>query len=122
MTITARIPARVTSLRVAEGESFAPGATLVEFAAPEMREALAAARARRDAATMRRDQAARQESRFDSLYSSRVAALRELEMTQTERRAAEAELAQALATLSELESATAVTAPFAGVVVRRRAS
>lgn len=119
VTITAKIPARVTRLLVAEGEPFAPGATLVEFAAPETREALAAARARRDAATVRRDQAARQEARLDSLYATRVAALRELEMAQAEHRAAEAELAAALATLSELESATAVSAPFAGVVVRR---
>jgi RND family efflux transporter MFP subunit len=109
----------VTRLLVAEGESFARDATLVEFAAPETREALAAARSRRDAATMRRDQAVRQEARLDSLHATRVAALRELEMAQSERRAAEAELAAALAALAELESATAVSAPFAGVVVRR---
>jgi RND family efflux transporter MFP subunit len=119
VTVAARIPARVTRLLVAEGESFARGATLVEFAAPETREALAAARSRQDAATMRRDQAVRQEVRLDSLYAARVAALRELEITQAERRAAEAELAAALAALAELESATAVSAPFAGVVVRR---
>jgi len=119
VTITARIPARVTDLRVTEGESFARGAILVEFAAPETRETLAAARARRDAAIVRRDQASRQEARLDSLYSVRVAALRELEMTRSERSAAEAELAAALAALAELESATAVTAPFNGVVVRR---
>jgi RND family efflux transporter MFP subunit len=68
---------------------------------------------------VRRDQALRQEARLDSLYSVRVAALRELEMTRSERSAAEAELAAALAALAELESATAVTAPFNGVVVRR---
>jgi RND family efflux transporter MFP subunit len=119
VTITARMAARVTALRLAEGESFARGATLVEFAAPETREALTAARARRDAATVRRDQAARQEARLDSLYVARVAALREREMAEAELGAANAELAAALAALAELESATTVPAPFAGVVVRR---
>ncbi len=119
VTITARIPARLTRTLVREGEPFAEGDVLAEFAAPETREALAAARARREAAQVHRDLAARQEARLDSLYAIRVVALHEREMAAAERQAAEAELAAAGSGLAELAAATAVTAPFAGVVVRR---
>ncbi len=118
VTIAARIPARLTRFLFAEGESFAPGATLVEFSAPETREALAAAGARREAAVIRRDQAARQEARLDSLHALGVASLREFELAQAERHAAWAEYAAAESGLAELSAATAVPAPFAGVVVR----
>ena len=58
---------------------------------------------------------------MDSLYAQRVAALRELEGAQAERRAAEAAWAQARAQVDGLRSGTQLTAPFAGVVVRRHA-
>jgi RND family efflux transporter MFP subunit len=63
----------------------------------------------------------RQESRMDSLYAGHVAALRELEGAQAERRAAEAGWAQARAQVDQMSSGTAIEAPFAGVVVRRHA-
>jgi len=56
---------------------------------------------------------------MDSLYAQRVAALRELEGAQAERRGAEAAWAQARAQVDGFASGTELTAPFAGVVVRR---
>ena len=58
---------------------------------------------------------------MDSLFANRVAALRELEGAQAERRAAEAGWAQARAQVDQLRSGTAIEAPFDGVVVRRHA-
>ncbi len=58
---------------------------------------------------------------MDSLYANRVAALRELEGAQAERRAAEAGWAQARAQADGLRSGTAIEAPFDGVLVRRHA-
>jgi RND family efflux transporter MFP subunit len=120
VTLTARMPARLTQLPLREGQAFRAGAVLARFEAEEARRALEAARSGLSAATMRRDQARLQESRMDSLYAARVAALRELEGAQMERRAADAAYEQARAGMEELTSATTLTAPFAGVVVRRR--
>jgi RND family efflux transporter MFP subunit len=58
---------------------------------------------------------------MDSLYANRVAALRELEGAQAERRSAEAGYAQARAQADQFRSGTAIAAPFDGVVVRRHA-
>lgn len=58
---------------------------------------------------------------MDSLHAQRVAALRELEGAQAERRAAEAQWAQARAQVDGMESSTRLAAPFDGVVVRRHA-
>lgn len=121
ITLTARIAAQLSSLPRREGERFGRGQVLATFDAPETRATLEGARAGLAAATVARDMARRQESRMDSLYASRVAALRELEGAQGERRAAEAQWAQARAQFDGLESATRLTAPFDGVVVRRHA-
>ena len=58
---------------------------------------------------------------MDSLLAERVASVREMEMAQADRRAADAQYAQALAALKQLEAGTRVSAPFDGVVVRRHA-
>ena len=121
VTVTARMPARLTALPLREGDRFRKGQTLAAFDAPETHAALAGAQAGLAAATLQRDLARRQESRMDSLYAGHVAALRELEGAQGERRAAEAGWAQARAQVDQMSSGTAIEAPFAGVVVRRHA-
>ncbi len=121
VTLTARLAARLTSLPLREGDRFAAGQVLASFDAPETRAALEGAKAGLAAATGARDLARKQEQRMDSLYAQRVAALRELEGAQAERRAAEAAWAQARAQVDGFESGVQLTAPFAGVVVRRHA-
>ncbi len=121
VTLTARLAARLTSLPLREGDRFKEGQVLAAFEAPETRAQLEGARAGLTAATVARDLARRQEARMDSLYAQRVAALRELEGAQAERRAAEAAWAQARAQVDGLASGAELTAPFAGVVVRRHA-
>lgn len=121
ITLTARLAARLTSLPLREGDRFRAGQTLAEFDAPETRASLESARAGLDAATHARDLARRQEARMDSLFAARVAALRELEGAQAERRAAEAAWAQARAMADQVKSGVALEAPFDGVVVRRHA-
>jgi RND family efflux transporter MFP subunit len=121
VTLTARLAARLTALPLREGDHFRAGQVLASFDAPETRAALEGARAGLAAATVARDMARSQEARMDSLYRQRVAALRELEGAQAERRAAEAAWAQARAQVDGFESGAELTAPFAGVVVRRHA-
>jgi RND family efflux transporter MFP subunit len=121
VTLTARIAAQLTALPLREGDRFRGGDVLARFDAPETRASLDGARAGLEAATVARDLARRQEERMDSLYAARVAALRELEGAQAERRGAEAQWAQAKAQLDGLESAVQLAAPFDGVVVRRHA-
>lgn len=121
VTLTARLAARLTALPLREGDHFRAGQLLAAFDAPETRAALDGARAGLAAATLARDLARKQEARMDSLFHERVAALRELEGAQAERRAAEAAWAQARAQVDGFESGAGLTAPFAGVVVRRHA-
>jgi RND family efflux transporter MFP subunit len=118
VTITARLRGRLTELPFEEGRSFAAGATLARFDAPETRDAVAAAAARVEAARIRLETARRQEVRLDSLHALRAAALRELEVAREERHAADAASAEARAALADLRAGSDVTAPFAGVVVR----
>lgn len=120
VTLTARLSARLTRLEAQEGTSFRAGQTLAVFDAPETRGALDAARAGAAAANLALDLARKQEARMDSLYTLHVAALRELEGAQADREAAEAAAAQARAQLEQVESGVRLTAPFDGVVVRRR--
>ncbi|HVP37607.1 MAG TPA: efflux RND transporter periplasmic adaptor subunit [Candidatus Saccharimonadales bacterium] len=120
VTVSASLAARLTELPLREGQSFRQGEVLARFGAEETRRALEAARSGLAAAALRRDQARLQEARLDSLYGARVAALRELEGAQLERRAAEAAYSQARAAAEELGAGAAVVAPFDGVVVRRR--
>ena len=119
VTLTARMAARLTALPLREGDRFRKGHALALFDAPETRAALEGARAGLSAAGLARDLARKQESRMDTLYASRVAALRELEGAQADRRAAEAAWAQARAQVDQMASGTTLEAPFDGVVVRR---
>ncbi len=121
VTLTARLAARLTALPVREGDHFRAGQALAQFDAAETRAQLEGARAGLAAATVARDIARRQEARMDSLVVARVAAQRELEGAQAERRAAEAAWAQAKAQVDGVSSGTTLAAPFAGVVVRRHA-
>lgn len=119
VTLTARMAARLTALPLREGDRFRRGQALAVFDAPETRAALGGARAGLAAAELSRDLARKQESRMDTLYTSRVAALRELEGAQADRRAADAAWAQARAQVDQMASGTTLEAPFDGVVVRR---
>ena len=120
ITLTARLSARLTRLDVREGSSFRAGQTLAVFDAPETHGALVAARAGHASAALALDLAMRQEARMDSLYLARVAALRELEGARADLEAARASEAGARAQLQQTESGVRLTAPFDGVVVRRR--
>jgi len=120
VTLTSRLAARLTALPLREGDRFRKGQTLARFDAPETRAALEGTRAGLVAATLARDLARKQESRMDSLFASRVAALRELEGAQADRRAAEAAWAQARAQADQMASGTTLEAPFDGVIVRRQ--
>lgn len=119
VTVRAAIAGRVTGIPFLEGQRFDAGAALARFDAAEAKEAVAAARAAAGAATARLNLARKQEVRMDSLYAQRVAALHELELAESERRAAEAADAEARAALAALEAGVSVPAPFAGIVVRR---
>lgn len=119
VVLTARHAGRVTTLPRREGDGFRAGEPLVTFDAPEARDALSAARAALDAATLRGSQARLQEARMESLFAARVASQRERELAQSDRRDAEAALASAQAAFAEVSAALAIPAPFAGVVVRR---
>ncbi len=119
VTGTARVAARLTGLPLREGDRFRAGQALATCDAPETRAALEGAQAGLAAATLARDLARKQEARMDSLYANRVAALRELEGAQADRRAAEAGWAQARAQVDQLRAGTTIEAPFDGVVVRR---
>jgi RND family efflux transporter MFP subunit len=121
VTLTARLAARLTALPLREGDRFHKGEALARFDAPETHAAMEGARAGLAAATLARDLARKQEARMDSLFASRVAALRELEGAQADRRAAEAAWAQARAQVDQMASGTTLEAPFDGVVVRRHA-
>lgn len=119
VAVRATISGRVTTLPLREGGRFAKGAVLARFEAPETRASVAAVRAAERAARHRLDVAMRQEARLDSLHARRVAALRELELAQEERLAAEAAHEAAAAAREALLSGSEIRAPFAGVVVRR---
>ena len=58
---------------------------------------------------------------MDSLYDSRIVALRDAELARAEARAAEAVYAGARAALGQQRAASVIVAPFAGIVVRHRA-
>jgi RND family efflux transporter MFP subunit len=120
ITLTARLSARLTRLDAREGSSFRAGQTLAVFDAPETHGALVAARAGYASAALALDLAKKQEARIDSLHLARVAALRELEGARADLEAARAAEAEARAQLQQMESGVRLTAPFDGVVVRRR--
>ena len=120
VTVVSRISGRLTSLPVGEGARIRRGEPIAVFDAPETRAAVEAARAARTSAETRREQGRRQESRMDSLYEERVASLRELEIAQAERRAADAACAAAEAAEAEWSAGASVPAPFDGVLVRHR--
>lgn len=119
ITVTARIPARLTALQAREGDSFRRGQRLVEFDAPETRQQLASARAGLKAARMRQEVAERQLGRVDSLFARGIVARAQLDAAQSEMESARAGLAQAESTVGTLEEGLAIPAPFDGVVVRR---
>lgn len=119
ITVTARVPARLTSLQVREGDPFRRGRRLVEFEAPETKQQLVSAKASLQAARVRREVAGRQLGRVDSLFARGIVARVHLDQAQAEMEAASAGLAQAEAALAGLEEGLAIPAPFDGVVVRR---
>ena len=118
-TLTARLAGRVTALPAREGARVQAGAVLAVFDAPEARQALGAARSEFDAAALAAQIARRQQARMETLYVARVVADRDRELAASGRQSAEARLETARAALDQMQAATRVRAPFAGVVVRR---
>jgi RND family efflux transporter MFP subunit len=110
---------RVTALPVLEGARVRAGQLLAVFDAPEARQGLAAARSELAASELALGVAKRQHERMEALRAAGVVADREREMADSEHRGAEARLAAARAQVDQLDAATRVRAPFAGVVVRR---
>jgi RND family efflux transporter MFP subunit len=108
-TLSTRIAARVTRIRVREGDRVKRGALLVSLAAADVRGQVEAARASRDAA-------AAHERRIRALLAERAATPAELEQATAQRAQADAALAAAEATLGYAE----LRAPFSGTVQARR--
>ena len=119
VTLTAQVPARLTSLPVREGESFRSGQPLVIFDSPETRHAVSSAEAAVSSAAALRNDAIRELSRLDSLFSRGVASERQLELARSGREAAEAAWLGANAELASWRQTTRLSVPFDGVVVRR---
>lgn len=119
VAVRATISGRITALPLREGQRFPKNAVLARFEAPETKASVAAARAAEQAARHRLETARRQETRLDSLFGARVAALRELELAQDDRLAAEATYEAAAAAREAILSGSEIRALFSGVVVRR---
>lgn len=118
VTLTARVPARLTSL-AREGARFTRFAPLARFDSPEASGGLAASHAAMKAAAVRRERARAQEARLGSLFESGVVSKRDLEQVEVERQAAESAWSTARAQVAQWQEATTVTASFDGFVVRR---
>jgi RND family efflux transporter MFP subunit len=118
VTLTARVPARLTSL-AREGAHFDRFAPLARFDSPEARGGLAASRAAMTAAAVRRERARSQEVRLRSLFASGVVSKGDLEQVEVERQAAESAWSTARAQVTQWQEGTTVTASFDGFVVRR---
>lgn len=119
-TVTSRLSGRVTKLAVADGANFRRGELLVSFDGSDMRAALESASAERKASEAHYDAARAQATRFDSLFAAGVATPREHEMTAADAEVAAARLAAARSAESSLRESARITAPFDGVLVRRR--
>ncbi len=110
-TIATRIAAHVAAVHVEEGQHVNEGAILVSLADPDLRGALAAAEAGREAA-------AAHERRIRALIAERAATPAELDMAISQRAQADAALAAAKANLAYAH----IRAPFAGTIQARRVS
>ena len=119
ISLPARATGRLTRLPRQEGERFRAGEPLALFEAPEMRQSADAAEAALRAATMRRDLARVQGARVESLFATRVASRRDLELAESDIASAESDWAGAAAAASTARTASAIPAPFDGVVTRR---
>jgi RND family efflux transporter MFP subunit len=110
-TIATRIAAHVAAVHVEEGQRVAEGALVVSLSDPDLRGAVGAAEAARDAA-------AAHERRIRALITERAATPAELELAVAQRAQAEAAVAAARANLSYAQ----IRAPFAGTIQARRVS
>jgi len=119
VVVAARTAGRVTALLAHEGDRVRAGQVLARFDAPEARLALDAARREFDSARLAADVARRQHARIETLYVARVVAQRDHDVSESERRTAEARFEAARAALENLQAAFDVSAPFDGVVARR---
>jgi RND family efflux transporter MFP subunit len=118
VTIASRLGGRLTALRAREGAQLRRGDPIAVFDEPEMRRALAAARAEVASAELSLTVAARQDARTESLFIMGVVAERDRDVALAERRLAEARLESGRSAYEALESGATVRAPFDGVVVR----
>ncbi len=118
ITLTARVAGRVTALPAAAGSRVRTGAPLAVFAAPEAGAAAQAARSTAASARVRRDVAARQAARVDTLFNAHAVTQRERDTAHDALQAAVAAWRAAEAVREEAVQSLLLRAPFEGVVVR----
>lgn len=110
VSLQSRIPAMITSINATSGTSVAKDVLLVELEANEIT-------ARRNQAQAQAEQAASDLERMKSLFSKQIASKADLEQVESRAKASAAALQEA----EIMMSYTRISAPFAGLVLRRHA-
>jgi len=122
LIVTAPEAARIAELPKAEGDSVRVGDLLVRFEVPSLTAGAASSKAAIDQAQARVDNAKAAAARLSGLFERGVAARKEVEDAERERREADAALAQAMSAANAanaLASRMTVRARFAGIVAKR---
>jgi RND family efflux transporter MFP subunit len=122
LVVTAPEAARIVDLPKAEGDRVNAGDLLVRFEIPSLTAGAASSRAAIDQAQARVENARAAAARVQGLFERGVAARKEVEDAERERREATAALAQAESAsgaANALAARTVVRARFAGVVAKR---
>ncbi|MDH3289663.1 MAG: efflux RND transporter periplasmic adaptor subunit [Gemmatimonadota bacterium] len=120
--VTTRMMARITSLPVELGARVTQGQVLVRLGADDIASNRAKAEAGVRAADAARDEAARHAARMDTLLALDVVAHVQRDGAHVQLTQAESQLALAMATLREVETAASyasIPAPFSGAIVAR---
>jgi len=123
-TVSSRILARIVAVRVHAGDTVARGDVLVRLDSRDLRARVEEAKQALDAARARRDLARAEKARYEKLFRRRVVAKQRLDAVLAEADTAEAELARRRQALNEAKTALSyavIRAPVAGRVVDRLA-
>jgi RND family efflux transporter MFP subunit len=122
LIVTAPEAARIAELPKGEGDSVRVGDLLARFEIPSLTAGAASSRAAIEQAQARADNAKAAAARLSGLFERGVAARKEVEDAERERREAEAALSQAVSganAANALASRLVVRARFAGIVAKR---
>ena len=122
--VSSRMVAVIDRIAVDEGDRVHAGQTLVTLSAPDLDSRRSAAGGAAEAARAAREQARRDLDRMERLFERSVVPRSQKERAETDLRRAEADLARATGEAqasSSMARYTLLTAPFDGVVARRRA-